>query len=97
MKTEDAEQKTLLEAIRPQVEQIERIRQRAASLGMFTNDRELLACPECGLIEDVTYEGLLITYNRRNNNITDSGLRFKEIGEGIFCCPVCGTKLKGEF
>ncbi len=37
-------------------------KEQARALGMFTDDRELLACPVCGLLEDVTVEGMLITY-----------------------------------
>ena len=33
----------------------------ARALGLFANDRELLGCPRCGLLEDVTITGLLIT------------------------------------
>ena len=95
MKTEVTKQKTLIEAIRPLAEQLERIHQLAASHGIFTHDRELLTCPECGLVEDVTSDGILITYNRRRNNLVDTGLRFVEIEEGIFRCPVCRAKLKG--
>ena len=46
----------------PLVRELERIKQRARALGMFTDDRELLECPKCGLMEDVTAVGLLITY-----------------------------------
>ena len=95
MKTEVAKQKALVEAIRPLAERLKRINQQAASQGVFTNDRELLACPECSLVEDVTSDGILITYDRRRNNLVDTGLRFVEIEESIFRCPVCRTKLKG--
>jgi len=95
MKIKSAKQETLLEAIRPLAEQLERIHQLAASHGIFTHDRELLACPECNLVEDVTIDGVLITYDRRTNNPVDTGLWFVEIEEGIFRCPVCRAKLKG--
>jgi hypothetical protein len=40
------------------------LQQQARTLGLFTDDRELLACPVCGLLEDVTSMGLLITYSK---------------------------------
>jgi hypothetical protein len=44
------------------VRQLEQTKQQARALGIFTDDRELLECPSCGLLEDVTAEGLLVTY-----------------------------------
>ncbi len=37
------------------------LQKRAKALGVFANDRELLECPRCGLMEDVTSIGLLIS------------------------------------
>ena len=34
------------------VRQLEQAKQQARALGIFTNDRELLECPSCGLLED---------------------------------------------
>jgi hypothetical protein len=34
--------------------QLAGLQKRAKALGVFTNDRELLECPRCGLLEDVT-------------------------------------------
>ena len=42
--------------------ELTKLKARAKALGVFTNERELLACPRCGLVEDVTCDGLLITY-----------------------------------
>jgi len=68
-------------------------------LGMFPGYRDLLTCPKCGLMEDVTAEGLFLVYNNLepNTKITqdkDTGLRFEELnGETqLFKCPNCGTK-----
>ena len=58
--------------------------------GLFPNHRELLKCPHCGLMEDVTIAGKLIVYRDGVEKI-DSGLRFPEPDEkGMCCCPGCG-------
>jgi len=44
------------------VRELEWVKNQAKALGIFTNDRELIECPSCGLLEDVTFEGLLVTY-----------------------------------
>lgn len=73
------------------------LKKQARELGLFTNDRELLECPQCGLKEDVTIEGFLCTY--RDDAIDDdTGLRFPEPDDdGVSCCPGCGGKVKGEW
>jgi hypothetical protein len=58
------------------VRQLEQAKQQARALGIFTDDRELLECPNCGLLEDVTAEGLLVTYPNTSEEVNDSGLRF---------------------
>lgn len=68
----------------------------AASLGLFTNDRELLACPGCGLQEDVTIEGMLITHDIESVDVSDSGLRFTERQDGHFSCPRCGASVVAD-
>ncbi len=70
---------------------LHKLRAHAASLGLFTNDRELLVCPNCGLQEDVTIEGMLITHDFESPDISDSGLRFTERQDGHFSCPRCGA------
>jgi len=62
----------------------------AKTLGVFTNERELLACPRCGLVEDVTCDGLLITYMSAALE-QDSGLRFEPTSNNQFRCPACGA------
>lgn len=71
-----------------------RVKKQAESLGLFTNDRELLECSGCDLIEDVAFDGQLITYHRKSGDFKDSGLRFQRLDETTFRCPVCETKLK---
>ena len=58
------------------VRQLEQAKQQARALGICTDDRELLECPSCGLLEDVTTEGLLVTYPNTSEEVNDSGLRF---------------------
>jgi predicted RNA-binding Zn-ribbon protein involved in translation (DUF1610 family) len=70
------------------------VRQRAESLGLFTDDRELLECPNCGLLEDVTSEGMLVTYPKDSADLKDCGLRFLPDGKTSFACPACGTRIK---
>lgn len=71
-----------------------RIKKHASQLGVFTNDRELLQCPQCGLAEDVTIDGLLITYRGNPRRPQDTGLRFAELNGQRFRCPSCGTVVK---
>ncbi len=74
-----------------------RLKKQAEALGVFTNDRELLECKGCGLAEDITFEGMLITYNRGDADYKDTGLRFKKVRDTIFRCPVCGARLKATW
>jgi hypothetical protein len=64
----------------------------AKALGVFANDRELLECPRCGLLEDVTSTGLLITC-RATALGEDTGLRFVQLADNIFCCPSCSQRV----
>jgi predicted RNA-binding Zn-ribbon protein involved in translation (DUF1610 family) len=73
--------------------QLGEVKGRARALGIFTDDRELLACPACGLLEDVTIEGVLITYLKDGPQQKDSGLRFREVEGTCFVCPACGTTI----
>ena len=69
------------------------VQKRAKELGLFTNDRELLTCPGCGLTEDVQLNGQLTTYFGLPNS-GDSGLRFIEAGDEEFICPKCGLRIQ---
>lgn len=84
----------LLSGIIPLIKELARVKKQAAALGIFTNDRELLECSKCGLVEDVLTDGVLVTYHRNSRDSNDSGLRFEEIAVDKFRCPVCGTILK---
>jgi len=75
--------------------QLEQIKAQARALGIFTDDRELLECPSCGLLEDVTPEGLLVTYPKDRVDLEDCGLRFEQVSETSFACPSCGGQDQG--
>lgn len=73
------------------------LKKQAKALGMFTDDRDLLECPGCGLKEDVTGQGILVTFKGDYTGV-DTGLRFPEPDEdGVSCCPGCGGEVKGEW
>lgn len=63
---------------------------KARELGVFANDRGLLECPHCGLLENVACGGRLFTC-RPESLAEDTGLRFKELRQGRFRCPSCGS------
>jgi len=73
--------------------QLADLQKRAKTLGVFTNDRELLECPRCGLLEDVTSTGLLITCRAAALG-EDTGLRFVPLADNIFRCPSCGRRVE---
>jgi hypothetical protein len=77
-------------------QELERVKNQARTLGIFTNDRELIECPSCGLLEDVTFEGLLVTYQKDSKVPKDSGLRFIQVDNTHFECPKCGARVKAE-
>lgn len=80
----------LVAKLEPLVQKLQELKQQAAALGIFTNDRELLRCPRCGLGEDVAAGGYLMTY-REPDFARDTGLRFVETDTpGSFRCPSCG-------
>jgi predicted RNA-binding Zn-ribbon protein involved in translation (DUF1610 family) len=78
------------------VRELERVKNQAKALGIFTNDRELIECPSCGLLEDVTFEGLLVTYQKDSKVPMDSGLRFIQADNTHFECPKCGARVKAQ-
>ena len=39
-----------------------KVKAQARALGIFADDRELLECPNWGLLKEVTAKGLLVTY-----------------------------------
>ena len=81
--------------IRELASRIVALQVKARALGMFTNDRELLECRECGLLEDVTINGLLITC-RAPDSGQDTGLHFEKLFQGQFRCPACGSMIQAD-
>ena len=71
------------------------LQKQIRSLGGFAGDRELLECPKCGLVEDVTFAGQLITY-RPPAEGQDTGLRFEELPQDCFRCPACGSMVQED-
>ncbi len=66
---------------------------KARALGLFANDRELLECPSCGLMENIACGGRLFTC--RPESLDDAtGLRFEELGGDRFRCPACGATVR---
>ena len=76
--------------LRSLARQLAVVQAEARTLGMFVDDRELLACSHCGLAEDVSFTCLLTTSCSPDSG-EDTGLRFKEITSGKFRCPKCGA------
>jgi len=73
--------------------QIGHIHRLALGNGLFLNDRELLSCDNCGLLEDVDITGRLITY-KFGEAVFDSGMRFENGEGGTYVCPVCGASVR---
>jgi rubredoxin len=85
---------TLLHSdIRKLARQITTLRKRAAALGLFTEERDLLRCPKCGLQEDVDCTGRLLTYSK-GRKANDTGLRFRLVNQHAWLCPRCGAKIR---
>ena len=74
--------------------QLKQVNAQARALGIFTDDRELLEYRNCGLLEDVTAKGLLVTYPKDSLDPKDCGLRFRPVDKTRFACPKCGTSVK---
>ena len=78
--------------VRKLAKQIVTLRKRAAALGVFTDDRDLLLCPNCGLQEDVDCSGRLMTYDK-GRKPKDTGLRFRRLNQYAWLCPKCRGKI----
>ena len=94
MRSRKSKDSELISKIRPIARAIMRVKRKAEALCIFTNDRELLECTGCDLVEDVTCDGFLITYHRDSDSMEDCGLRFEEREHDVFRCPVCKAELK---
>jgi len=73
--------------------ELQHVQNQAKAQGLFVGDRELLDCPHCGLFEDVTAEGLLVTSYELRHPLVDTGLRFRLVSAKTFQCPACATSI----
>lgn len=85
---------TLPPSIRKLARRVATLQAEDKELGLFTDDRELLTCPKCGLMEDVRIDGGLFTCRADDAN-ADTGSRFvaADESERRFRCPACGTEI----
>ena len=81
--------------LRALAEHLQEIQKIARQHGIFVDDRELLECPQCHLLEDVAFDGKLLTYIKGTKENKDSGLRFIELDsdKNQFNCPNCNQVL----
>jgi len=92
----EAKVESLVDRVEPLARNLRDLQERARALGIFMGDRELLACPNCGLAEDVLAGGQLVTYH--GEIVADTGLRFVDdpANEERFTCPECGSEVRLE-
>lgn len=88
MKKKPMPRATLPPELRQFASQLAAVTEQARAAGIFVEDRELLACPGCGLMEDVECGGRLITCREIGGE--DTGLCFAPAAVGGFRCPACG-------
>ena len=79
---------------------LEKVKQEAGTLGIFTYERELLKCPSCGLLEDVREERVLVAYHRDSEGmkvlvcasvrLMKTALFARHVGQ------LCGQRLSGR-
>ena len=83
-----------LAKLRALATEIAALQAKARALGLFANDRELLECPDCGLLENVAAGGGGLFTCRPELLDEDSGLRFEELPGCRFRCPACGATVR---
>ena len=66
---------------------------RRQAMGLVPEDREPLRCPQCGLFEGSSADGMLFTSLKRHSK-RDTGLRFTKLIDGRWLCPFCRTKVE---
>jgi hypothetical protein len=84
-----------LQDLRRLASRVVALQKQLRSLGGFAGDRELLECPHCGLLEDVTFTRQLITCRPQSLG-RDTGLRFEELSSDRFRCPACGAMVQTD-
>lgn len=82
----------LADCVLPLLKKLKSARNQGRKLGLFIEDRELLECTGCGLVEDVAIDGTWLVY-RVGQPAVDSGLRFFELDGGAYRCPSCGIEI----
>ena len=83
-----------MKELRSLATEIAALRTKAKALGLFTDDRELLECPVCGLMENVAAAGGGLFTCRPESLDEDTGLRFEELSRDRFRCPACGATVR---
>ena len=83
-----------MEKLRALATEITALQAKARALGLFANDRELLECTNCGLMENVAAAGGGLFTCRPESLDEDTGLRFKELSRNRFRCPACGATVR---
>lgn len=83
----------LIKSISGRVREFSVVQKQAEKLGIFFAERDLLRCEKCGLMEDVLYDGRLVTYYEGKQRV-DTGLRFRRKSDRIYYCPKCGFKIE---
>lgn len=84
-----------MDNLRQLASRIVALQAKARALGLFAHDRDLLECPDCGLLENVACGGQLFTCRPESLN-DDTGLRFEEISDDRFRCPACGAMVQTD-
>jgi len=93
---DDEDPVKLDQEIRMLVRQLRAAQQEARELGLFPEDRELLECLRCDLVEDLGCDQRLTTFQRGDPGYTDTSMRFQEVQPGMFRCPQCGATLMAD-
>lgn len=83
--------RTRMKKLRTLATEITALQAKARAFGLFANDRELLECANCGLMENVAAAGGGLFTCRHESLDEDTGLRFKELSRDRFRCPACGA------
>jgi hypothetical protein len=72
-----------------------KIKAKAKKLGLYAEDRDLIACSRCELMEDVACGGMLLVTAPANREV-DTRLRFTLVEKDgdLWRCPGCGLEIK---
>lgn len=89
---DDAEYQNLLRELGEQIHEVNEISKQH---GIFLNDRELVSCLQCGLIEDIAFSGKLFTYYKDDPDFKETRLQFSSLDGNVeyLKCPVCDIEV----